>query len=1277
MTTLANKTILSGADNRPPMLEKDMHDSWKSIMELYMMNRQHGRMIPESVKNGPLIWPSIEENGVTIPKKYSELSATEAIQADCDVKATNIILQGLPPEKGDDPIDAINNMMSFLTAVVTSRYPTTNNQLRNSSNPRQQATINNGRVTLQPIQGRQNTFATGTSRTYTSGASGNNSGKHRTDKVLLIQAQANGQILHEEELAFLADPGITEAQATQTVITHNVAYQADDLDAYDSNCDEINSAKVALMANLSHYGLDDLAEKSIRTNCSHVDETLVFHDHTTKQALGFQNPFYLKKAHQLEPKLYDGNVIKKTNAIVVCDSKESLMLAEESQPTPSTIPTKVEVPKELSKVSMVNTSLKKLKHHLASFDVVVKERTTATAISEGTWGFEHTKACFRDEIIPFVKALKDLFNSFDQFLVDELFEVQNVFHQMEQTVEQHHVESKIFESQEKDMVIKKLKERIKSLSGNMKEDKIKKELEKIKTINIELDHRVTKLIAENEHLKQTYEQLYDSIKSSRIRSKQQYDDLIYQVNLKSAKNSDLNASLQEKVLVIMTLKDNIRRLKGKAVVDDAVTSYLIDPELLKVDVKQLAPKLWNNKTAHSNYLKHTQKETASLREIVEQGRSLNPLNTSLDYAWSSSNIVSNKHMLSSTGVNLSTSTSGSQPSGDTKKDKIQQTPSSTKKNKIEAHPKTVRSSLRNKNYVVKSKDTAYVQHSKLNVNSNLQCVTCNGCPFSDNHDSCVLDFINNVNAHVKSKFVKKTVKRKVWKPTRKESHYSRLVAPGYHQEEVLTKSWLWHRRLSHLNFGAINHLARQGPVRGLPKLKFKKDHLCFACAIGKSKKKSHKPKSEDSNQEKLYLLHMDLCGPMCVKSVNEKKYILVIIDDYYRFTWVKCLRLKDEAPYFIIKFLKMIQVGISHETSVARSLQQNGIVKRRNHMLIEAARTIENLGKLQPKAKIGIFIGYAPTKKAFRIYNRRSRRIIETIHVDFDELIAMATEQSSLGPVLHEMTPATISLGLVPNLTSLTMFVPPSRTDWDMLFQLLFDELLSPPPSVDHLAPKVIAPIVEVVAPEPAALTSSPSSTTVDQDAPSPSNSQTTPEPQSSIIPKDVEDDNHDLDVAHINNDPFFGIPIPEDEKTAFLNGNMREEVYVSQPNGFVDPNNPNHVYKLKKALYGLKQALRAWYDMLSSFLISQDFSKGSVDPTLFICRNGNNLLLDSSIALTTFVDVDHAGCQDIRRSTSGCLQFLGDRLICWSSKRQNSAVISVRKLNTSPYPAVVLKFSR
>nr|GEZ93766.1 hypothetical protein [Tanacetum cinerariifolium] len=146
-----------------------------------------------------------------------------------------------------------------------------------------------------------------------------------------------------------------------------------------------------------------------------------------------------------------------------------------------------------------------------------------------------------------------------------------------------------------------------------------------------------------------------------------------------------------------------------------------------------------------------------------------------------------------------------------------------------------------------------------------------------------------------------------------------------------TKSWLWHRRLSHLNFGTINHLARHGLVRGLSKLKFKKYHLCSACAMGKSKKKPHKPKSEDTNQEKLYLLHIDLCVPMCVASVNRKKYILVIVNDYYRLTWVKCLR-TDNGTEFVNPTLREYyeKVSISHETSFARSPQQNGVVKRRN-----------------------------------------------------------------------------------------------------------------------------------------------------------------------------------------------------------------------------------------------------------------------------------------------------------------------------------------------------------
>ncbi|GJY67362.1 retrovirus-related pol polyprotein from transposon TNT 1-94 [Tanacetum coccineum] len=145
------------------------------------------------------------------------------------------------------------------------------------------------------------------------------------------------------------------------------------------------------------------------------------------------------------------------------------------------------------------------------------------------------------------------------------------------------------------------------------------------------------------------------------------------------------------------------------------------------------------------------------------------------------------------------------------------------------------------------------------------------------------------------------------------------------------KSWLWHRWLNHLNFGIINDLARKDLARGLPRLKFEKDHLCSACQLGKSQKYSHKPKLENTNLEVLNTLHMDLCGPMQVQTINGKKYILVIVDDYSRFTWVKFLRSKDETPEFVIKFLKQIQVGLN---------KTNGVVERRNRTLVEAAQTM-------------------------------------------------------------------------------------------------------------------------------------------------------------------------------------------------------------------------------------------------------------------------------------------------------------------------------------------------
>ncbi|GKB25192.1 integrase, catalytic region, zinc finger, CCHC-type containing protein [Tanacetum coccineum] len=181
----------------------------------------------------------------------------------------------------------------------------------------------------------------------------------------------------------------------------------------------------------------------------------------------------------------------------------------------------------------------------------------------------------------------------------------------------------------------------------------------------------------------------------------------------------------------------------------------------------------------------------------------------------------------------------------------------------------------------------------------------------------------------------------------------------------------------------------------------------------------------------------------------------------------------------------------------------------------------DNLGKLDAKADIGIFVGYAPTKKAFRIYNKKTQKIIETVHVTFNEVTSMASKQFSSGLGLHFMTPTTLSSGLVPNLPPSALFVPPSRKEWDLVFKLMFDELYSPPASVASL-------VLVVEAPAPVESTGSPSSTTVDQDAPSPTTSQTTAQSQSQEILLSAEEESHDLEVARMSNDPYFGIPIPK-----------------------------------------------------------------------------------------------------------------------------------------------------
>ncbi|GKB04352.1 retrovirus-related pol polyprotein from transposon TNT 1-94 [Tanacetum coccineum] len=358
-----------------------------------------------------------------------------------------------------------------------------------------------------------------------------------------------------------------------------------------------------------------------------------------------------------------------------------------------------------------------------------------------------------------------------------------------------------------------------------------------------------------------------------------------------------------------------------------------------------------------------------------------------------------------------------------------------------------------------------------------------------------------------------------------------------------TQAWLWHRRLSHLNFDYINLLSKKDVVIGLPKLKYVKDQLCSSCEVSKAKRSSFKSKTVPSSKGRLNLLHMDLCGPMRVASINGKRYILVIVDDYSRYTWTLFLRSKDETPEVLKDFLTMIQrnlqapvisvrtdrgteflnktlnaffkeEGIEHQTSTPRTPEQNGVVERRNRTLVEAARTMlsasklplffwaeaiatacynsrknrsiiipthekmayhiindrkpsikhlhifgctcyltrdgENLDKMKEKGDSCILVGYSTQSKGYRVYNKRTRLIVESIHLRFDEIkeiseTSVANDTSGLVPQRQTASdydnpdPAPELQNVFPSADTTV----PSQQELDLLFGPLYDEFFN------------------------------------------------------------------------------------------------------------------------------------------------------------------------------------------------------------------------------------------
>ncbi|GJY39565.1 retrovirus-related pol polyprotein from transposon TNT 1-94 [Tanacetum coccineum] len=922
-------------------------------------------MILDSVEHGPLEWPSIEVDGVTRLKKYVELSASEKLQADCDLKATNIILQGLPT----DVYAFVNHHLNtkFLNSLPYewSKFVTDVKLVRDlhTTNFYQlKAYLEQDPLALVAI--------------HRSGYGENCQGEGH-------MARQCPNPKRKRDATWFRDKVRLEKELLTK--TFNV-FKNESKEKEAKNIDK----EIALEKKVKE--LDNIICKMGQSaqTVHMLTKPQVFYDNNLKQALGFQNHFYLKKAQHINPILYDGSVIgKETNVISIADFEETLMLEEENfgkrfvpqqelsdehafwlqtlhsnTDQSATSPVKIEAPQELPKKLPFNNIVTIVVNSSLEINTSVNVNSSV-AMNDSVNYVDMCNKCLeleaelikqhnmveKDEYNRLSKSfskLEQLYNSLElaMQLNKEIFQKNNTsvnqtIPSFDQLFELNNLKAEL---QAKDTTIVKLKANINCLNKTSTTNSVKKDIDEIETINIELEHR----------------------------AKEHAESLVNQLNQKSVEITDLNAQLQEKVVQIV---------------------------------------LWY---LDSGCSKHMTGDRSQLTNFVHK--------------FLGTVKFGNDQIVKIMGYDL---------------------------------------------------EVAFRKH------------TC---------------FVHNLEGVG--------------------------LLSGSRETNLYTLS--------------IGDMIAYSPIcLFLEKIS---SGVSALCAIGKSKKQSHKPKSEDTNQEKLYLLHMDLCGPMRVASINGKKYIL-IMDDYSRFTWVKFLASKDEAPDFILKFLKMIQVrlntpvknihtdngtefvnqtlrsyyesvGISHETSVARSPQQNGVVERLNRTLVEAARTMliyakaplflwaeavttacytqnrsiigrrhgktpyellhdkkpdlsylyvfgalcypnndgKDLGKLQAKADIGIFIGYAPKKKAYRIYNQRTRKIIETIHVDFDELMSMASKQLGSGPGLQSMTPTTSSSGLVPNPIPQQPCILQPRDDWDHLFQPMFDEYFNPPTIVVSPVPVAAAP---------------------------------------------------------------------------------------------------------------------------------------------------------------------------------------------------------------------------
>nr|GEU77759.1 retrovirus-related Pol polyprotein from transposon TNT 1-94 [Tanacetum cinerariifolium] len=1176
--------------------------------------------------------------------------------------ATNILLQGLPKDiytlinHYTDANDIWDNVKMLLEGSELTK--------EDQESQLNQAMVQEGRVVVQNVQGRQNRGQGNNAR----GAALNVDNVFQADDCddfdSDVDESPTAQTMFMANLSF-ADPVYDEA---------GPSYDSDILSEYiKDNAVPVVQSNVSSVPNDAYMLiLNDMHKQPaqhvfVTTQNNIVDKSLTDELATYKEQVKLKKmngkikyPERVKKKVKIAPHDYSKeNYLatftpqKQLTPEQIFWSKDLLKMKKEAlkEQTIASRPIKVLtlyplnmpatlVPRVLPTKSQVKINIFALTQLFLDFEKTCKMRITPTRLTEGERGFEQTKECYLTEVIPYFKILKDYFEGIQKALTKEIKEMKEIFEELKVEVDQHVVHRKHDEIEFSSMykALNAAQKRIAELES--KNSNLQKKIHND-------DHDVmvkhfSKLEVEHLNLQLKYQHLKESFENKKlvISSDAPTFDLVFVIG-------QLKDQVQSRGNTIRELREKVSRLTKK--------HSDIDPS---PDLKALDSQ---NKELHT--------KVNALHDLNEH--------------WRAKNEKVKRHYKEL-----------SKPRSNTKKDRTM--PAKSDMQKVEVHPRKNKSSVKRKNHVDFSISYKRTVKQEWQATGKL-FATVGRSKHMTGDRSRLRNFVKKFNGTVRfesdhfgdimgygdyvigdsvisrvyfveglghnlfsvrqfcdsdlevafkkhSCYVRDTNGVGLIKGSRGSNLYTISVEYMMKSSPICllskaskNKSWLWHHRLNHLNFDTINDLARKDLVRGLPRLKFKEDHLCSACQLGKSKKHTHKPKAENTNLEVLHTLHMDTYRPMQVQIINGKKYILVIVDDY------------SSALYY-------------------------------------PTNDNEDLGKLQPTTDIGIFVSYAPSRKGYRIYNKRTRRIIETIHVQFNELskpMAPVTPrvERPVSPAPAVLVP--VNSAGTHSSTTIDQDAPsPSQSPSSLTLQSLtllqgvaaestiMEDNPFAPVDNDLFVNSKDHPLDNVIG-NPSRPISTIKQLTTDAlwcfynfilSKLKPNNFK-------SAITEDywfqaMQDEIHEFDriqvwelvprpdyvmiialkwIYKINLDEYGdvlknnarlvakgyrqeeGIDFKEsfapvarieairifianaarknmiiyqmDVKTTFLNGELKKEVYVSQPEGFVDPDHTTHVYRMKKALYRLTQAPRAWYDTLSRIL-NNKFSKGAVDPT-------------------------------------------------------------------------------